>query len=178
MLHIQRGLTAIIGGGGKSTLLRALAEELSRDARVVVATSTKMYVPDWCSVVLGASPDDVQAALSEAPIVCAGSIHLPTGKLAEPRVAFADLVRLADYVLVEADGAKKLPLKAHAEHEPVIPACAGRTVCVVGVDGIGAPVSQTCHRPQRFAQLAGVSVDDAVTPGAVAVSTLLIKTTS
>lgn len=168
MLHIQRGLTAIIGGGGKSTLLRALAEELSRDARVIVATSTKMYVPDWCPVVLSASPDDVRAALSEVPVVCAGSIHLPTGKLTEPRVVFAELVRLADYVLVEADGAKKLPLKAHAEHEPVIPACAGRTVCVVGVDGIGAPVSQTCHRPQRFAQLAGVSVDDAVTPEAVA----------
>ena len=157
MLHIQCGLTAIIGGGGKSTLLRALAEELSRDARVIVATSTKMYVPDWCPVVLGASPDDVQAALSEAPIVCAGSIHPPTGKLAEPRAAFSDLVCLADYVL-----------KAHAEHEPVIPACAGRTVCVVGVDGLGAPVSQTCHRPQIFAQLAGVSVDDAVTPEAVA----------
>ena len=152
MLHIQRGLTAIIGGGGKSTLLRALAEELSHDARVVVATSTKMYVPDWCPVALSASPDDVQAALLEAPIVCAGSIHVPTGKLAEPRAAFSDLVRLADYVLVEADGAKKLPLKAHAEHEPVIPACAGRTVCVVGADGLGAPVS----------------VDDAVTPEAVA----------
>ena len=145
-----------------------MAEELSRDARVVVATSTKMYVPDWCPVVLSASPDDVRAALSEAPIVCAGSIHPATGKLAEPRVAFADLVRLADYVLVEADGAKKLPLKAHAEHEPVVPACAGRTVCMVGVDGIGLPVSQMCHRPQRFAQLAGVSVDDAVTPEAVA----------
>lgn len=168
LLHIQRGLTAIIGGGGKSTLLRALAEELSHDARVVVATSTKMYVPDWCPVVLGASPDDVQAALSEAPIVCAGSIHPPTGKLTEPRAAFSGLVCLADYVLVEADGAKKLPLKAHAEHEPVIPACAGRTVCVVGVDGLGAPVSQTCHRPQIFAQLAGVSADDAVTPEAVA----------
>ena len=168
MLHIQRGLTAIIGGGGKSTLLRVLAEELSCDARVVVATSTKMYVPDWCPVVLGASPDDVRAAFSEASIVCAGSIHMPTGKLIEPRAAFSDLVRLADYVLVEADGAKKLPLKAHAEHEPVIPACAGRTVCVVGVDGIGAPVSQACHRPQLFAQLAGVSVDDAVTPEAVA----------
>ncbi|WP_161566630.1 selenium cofactor biosynthesis protein YqeC [Senegalimassilia faecalis] len=139
MLHIQRGLTAIIGSGGKSTLLRALAEELSRDARVIVATSTKMHVPDWCPVVLGASLDDVRMALCEASIVCAGSIHLPMGKLAEPRAAFSDLVCSADYVLVEADGAKTLPLKAHAEHEPVIPACAGRTVCVVGVDGLGAP---------------------------------------
>ena len=91
--------------------------------------------------------------------------HGETGRAAG---GVSDLVCLADYVLVEADGAKRLPLKAHAEHESVIPACAGRTVCMVGVDGLGAPVSQTCHRPQRFAQLAGVSVDDAVTPEAVA----------
>ena len=32
MLHIQRGLTAVIGGGGKSTLLRILATLLRADA--------------------------------------------------------------------------------------------------------------------------------------------------
>ncbi len=33
----------------------------------------------------------------------------------------------------------------------------GSVVCVAGVDGVGSPVSETCHRPDRFAQLAGVS---------------------
>lgn len=164
MLHIQRGLTAIIGGGGKSTLLRALAEELSRDARVVVATSTKMYVPDWCPVVLSASPDDVRAALSEAPVVCAGSIHLPTGKLAEPRVAFADLVRLADYVLVEADGSRQLPLKAHGPQEPVIPTASRRTICVAGASGFGRPIREAVHRPERFCTLTGAAETAPATP--------------
>ena len=36
MLGIQPGLTAIIGGGGKTTLLYALALELSQTARVIV----------------------------------------------------------------------------------------------------------------------------------------------
>lgn len=31
------------------------------------------------------------------------------------------LADAADYVIVEADGSKRLPLKAHASHEPVIP---------------------------------------------------------
>lgn len=168
MLHIQRGLTAIIGGGGKSTLLRALAEELSRDARVIVATSTKMYVPDWCPVVLGASPDDVQASLLEAPIVCAGSIHPPTGKLAEPRVAFSDLVCLADYVLVEADGSKRLPLKAHATHEPVIPPESSQTICVVGASGFGRRVEEAVHRPEVFCRLTGARPEDPVTPALAA----------
>ena len=161
-------MTAIIGGGGKSTLLHALADELSKHARVIVATSTKMYVPDWCPVLLSAELGDVESALATSPLVCVGSIHEPTGKLDAPRVAFSDLTGIADYVLVEADGAKKLPLKAHAEHEPVIPACANRVVYVVGIDGVGAPISQTCHRPELYAQLASASVDETVTPEMVA----------
>ena len=41
-------------------------------------------------------------------------------------------------------------------------------MCVVGADGFGAPVSRVCHRPQRFAELSGVSIDVAVAPEAVA----------
>ena len=167
-MRIQRGVTAIIGGGGKSTLLHALADELSKHARVIVATSTKMYVPDWCPVLLSAEPGDVESALATSPLVCVGSIHEPTGKLDAPRVAFSDLADIADYVLVEADGAKRLPLKAHAEHEPVIPTCTNRVVYVVGIDGVGVPISQACHRPELYAQLASTSVDETVTPEMVA----------
>lgn len=230
LLHIPPKTTAIIGSGGKSTLLRALAEELAtegaasagftaaeiatdkpqagkspsegcpaeeaagdnpsagggapsirrpaakgtatagagRRARVIVATSTKMFVPDWCPVLLDATMDEVRLALSTHPIVCVGRIHEPTGKLDAPNMAFSDLEGAADYLLVEADGAKMLPLKAHAEHEPVIPECAKRTVCVVGIDGVGRPISQACHRAEHFARLAGASTADATTPEMVA----------
>ena len=36
LLNIQRGVTAITGSGGKTTLLYALARELSAEARVIV----------------------------------------------------------------------------------------------------------------------------------------------
>ena len=162
-LGIEPGLCAIIGSGGKTSLLLRLAEELP--GRVIVCTSTRILPPPL-PLYTGADEAALEALLQAHGVVCAGTAA-ERGKLAAPALPFAALCRLADYVLVEADGAKKLPLKAHAEHEPVIPACAGRTVCVVGADGLGAPVSQTCHRPHLFAQLAGVSVDDAVTPEAV-----------
>ena len=168
MLQITPGVTALIGGGGKTTLLRTLAEELSQNARVIVATSTKMLVPDWCPAVLEPSVGLVAAALECSPCVCVGSIHAKTGKLDAPYVGFSNLSKAADYVLVEADGSRGLPLKAHAGHEPVIPVCAVRTVCVVGVDGIGEPISRVCHRPEIFAQLAGVSVQSTATPETVA----------
>lgn len=104
----------------------------------------------------------------ESPIMCVGTIHKPTGKLSAPSISFPELANLSDYVLVEADGAKTLPLKAHADHEPVIPNCACRVVCVAGVDGVGKPISQACHRSETFARLAGVSPDATVTPEAVA----------
>ncbi len=170
MLNIQPGITAIIGAGGKSTLLRTLAQELSASARVVVATSTKMHVPDWCPVLVdgGGLLTAVCEALAVRPCVCVGTIHGESGKLQAPHLEFYQLLEVADYVLVEADGAHKLPLKAHASHEPVIPAGAARTVCVVGADGVGAPVTRVCHRPERFAELAGASTDAAVTPEMVA----------
>ena len=167
-LHIQPGLTAIIGGGGKTTLLRVLANELSAQARVIVATSTKMMTPEWCPALIDPSLGEVQEALSSSPVVCVGSIQEETGKMAQSSLAFSELLSLADYVLVEADGAKMLPLKAHAEYEPVIPECASSVVCVAGVDGVGLPVSEICHRPDRYAELAGISAECQVTPEAVA----------
>lgn len=167
-MQIRPGVTAIIGGGGKSTLLRALADALAPHARVLVATSTKMYVPDWCPVVRDASLAAVERAFAESPVVCAGLLCELPGKLAAPGLAWEALAGAADYVLVEADGSRHLPLKAHAAHEPVVPACASRVVCVAGIDGVGEPVSQACHRPQLFAQLAGVPVEAPVTPEVLA----------
>jgi probable selenium-dependent hydroxylase accessory protein YqeC len=76
---------------------------------------------------------------------------------------FEELASLADYVLVEADGSKHLPLKAHLEHEPVSPACANQVIQVVGLSGIGCPISQAVHRPERFAELSGVQITDIAT---------------
>ena len=40
LLHIGRGVTALIGGGGKTTLLCTLAEELRARGSVLLCTST------------------------------------------------------------------------------------------------------------------------------------------
>lgn len=59
-------------------------------------------------------------------------------------------------------------MKAHAPHEPVIPPCAKRVICVVGADGIGKPVHEVCHRPEIFARLSGLELDETVTTADVA----------
>ena len=65
---------------------------------------------------------------------------------------------------MEADGSAGRPLKAHAPHEPVVPPQANQVICVVGLTGLGQPIAAAAHRPELYARLAGVGVDETVTP--------------
>ena len=163
LLQIGRGVTALIGGGGKTTLMYTLASELKSRGKVIICTSTKIKLPEQYPTLFDASEDNVAAALATNDILCVAEKSVED-KLCAPRLPFETLAQLAPYVIVEADGAKRLPLKAHASHEPVIPAAAQRVVMVIGIDGIGKRIAETCHRPTLYAQIAGVSENDIVTP--------------
>ena len=163
LLNVEKGVTALIGGGGKTTLMYTLAEELRQRGAVVVTTSTHIQRSEQYPVLTAADAAAVAAALAEHGTVCVAG-ETAEGKLCAPALSFETLAALADFVLVEADGSKRLPLKAHAPHEPVIPANARQTVYVVGADGFGRPIRQVCHRPERYAALCGAAEDDTVTP--------------
>lgn len=167
LLHIGRGVTAVVGSGGKTTLLAALARELSHRGSVILTTTTHIRRPTDCPVLTGSDPASIADALTRCGTVCVGEAA-EDGKLTAPRLTFDTLARLADFVLVEADGAKMLPLKAHAPHEPVIPENAQRIVTVVGASGFGHPIATVCHRAERYASLCGASVTETVTPALAA----------
>lgn len=83
-------------------------------------------------LLVDAQPEAVAEALTQSPIVMIGCRDLKnpekiSGVSEEMLQAYE---KLADLVLVEADGAKRLPLKAPAGWEPVLP---GRFDVVIGV---------------------------------------------
>lgn len=155
LLGLAPGVTAIIGSGGKTTLLYRLARELMHRGSVIVTTTTHIW-----------QPEDFPFALRAAGqgLVCVGT-PLPGGKLGAPEQTMQELAALADYVLVEADGSAGRPLKAHASHEPVIPENARDVICVVGASGLNRPVQEVVHRPELFLQRTGSAL---ATPQAVA----------
>ena len=160
LLGIHPGVTAIIGGGGKTTLLRTLGEELAEENRVLLCTTTKIFPFPALPCATTAEALDSR----EHRLLCAGTPVPGTEKLTAPPVPMAELAAWFDYVLVEADGSAQRPFKAHASHEPVIPAEASQVICVVGASGFGKPIREATHRPELYAQLAGVSVEDPVAP--------------
>lgn len=162
LLDIRPGVTAVIGGGGKTTLLRTLGEELAEVHTVLLCTTTKILpFPDLPCARTAAELDQLRRSHR---LLCAGTDVPGTGKLAAPETPMALLAERFDYVLVEADGAARRPLKAHAPHEPVIPPEANQTICVVGASGFGQPIAQAAHRPERYALLAGVPETAEATP--------------
>ena len=162
-LNIRPGVTAVIGGGGKTTLLRRLGEELSRTAPVLLCTTTKIY--PFPGIPSAHSRREL-AALSGA-LLCMGT-PIEGGKLTAPEVPFRELMERFPYVLVEADGSAGRPMKAHAPHEPVIPAEAEQTILVLGASGFGRPIEAAAHRPERYAALAGAALHDPITPALAA----------
>lgn len=136
-LDVRKGVTAIIGAGGKTTLLLALARELAQAARVIVTTTTHIYPPDGFPCLLQPGEAEIAAALEKQPCVCVGK-PAKEGKITAADVPVRTLAELADYVLVEADGAHGRPAKAHADYEPVVPPEANQTILVFGLSALGA----------------------------------------
>lgn len=157
--RLPKGVTALIGSGGKTTLIAHLARKLP--GTVIVCTSTHIY--PFAEFPLCTEPVEKLPA----PRVCMGT-PCGNGKLTAPIQSFAELAKLADYVLVEADGANGKPLKAHAAYEPVIPVCANLVIQVLGLSGLGKPIAEAAHRPEIYAQLCHSAVDQKITPAMAA----------
>ena len=165
VLEVKKGVTAIIGSGGKTSLLRRLGAEL--EGRVILCTTTRIWPFDHVPVLLDPTADQVERDFRKSGVLCLGS-HRDDGKLGPPALSMAALAQLADYVLVEADGAAGLPLKAHASWEPVIPPESGQVIQVVGASGIGQIIRTVAHRPERYAALTETAEDAVVTPAMAA----------
>lgn len=68
-----------------------------------------------------------------------------------------------DVILVEADGSKHLPIKAPAEHEPVIPPVSDMVLGCIGLDCLGKPMDEGwVHRPQLFSLITGCGAGEPI----------------
>jgi molybdenum cofactor cytidylyltransferase len=178
-------LVAISGGGGKSSLMFALAKALS--GRVIMTTTTRIFtaqtkladavfiVPKGQTSDGGLIGESGQVSELGALLARHGNC-LVIGELVGEKAAGVPpelpgrlLARAdVDYVLVEADGSRMRPCKAPAGHEPVVPTETTVLVPVAGIDAVGGRLVDVAHRPERVAVLTGLRPDDEMTTSALA----------
>lgn len=168
---------ALIGAGGKTTTLLALAEAAaSARLRTLVTTTTKIWPPEGLPVVLASATevavDALQATFEDQRVVVLGEAIGPDGKLygvTPEMVCGLYRERIADVILCEADGAAGRPLKSHGEGEPVIPGCSTLVLLVAGIDAVGRLVSSdSVHRLAEFCRATGAREGERIDPRDVA----------
>ena len=177
-LNVRHGdVIAFIGAGGKTTSLFRLARELTADGmRVITTTTTKMAQDELLRAPVslqatGKEMDSIRAELESNRHVLIYS-GLSRGKaLGIPPEEVDRLIEdgVADVILVEADGARRLPFKAPYEYEPVIPNSTTVVVSVIGLNALGLSLTdENVYNARQIAEELSIRYGDPVTPQLIA----------
>ena len=153
----QKSVIAVVGAGGKTSLILYMAKWLREKNRpVIITTTTHMYEPEGRYYREG-QLEEIKKALEEDGIAWVGepATYIKSEKkITGVSSSFLErLFTLGATVLIEADGAKHFPCKVPADHEPVIPKEAELVIGVAGLDCIGKPLSEICFRPELAAEI-------------------------
>ncbi len=176
----KKACIALTGGGGKTTLLGVLGRAFASLGRpVLLTTTTKVQRPfpvtvDW--FVEGKDSNklkwDVLSKWTPGTLGMAVSGPFGDHKWAGVPPAWVDgFFSLIEegVVLNEADGALRLPIKAPADHEPVIPTSTTHVIPVVGLSALGAPLDEAhAFRPRLIAERTGLNPGEPITEAALA----------
>ena len=183
----NKAFISLIGAGGKSTLFLLLARELSiQKKRVILTTTTHMFArqvtPFLKTGVLIESDNkkimeerikqSFQQDKNRTIILIHHRLMEQEEKIAGPEPCCLDFwwkEELADYFIVEADGARGKSIKGPAFYEPVIPEMTTDLIGVVGVDAVGLTLKEeNVFRAHIFSRLTGLEWGEAITVDAIA----------
>ena len=144
---------ALMGSGGKTSLMLALADFYREISVPVVLTTTTRSEP-----LSGLENLDLPglASRDRADLPDAFFLHrglLPDGKwagLSPDEVDGLGGILPDRIVLAEVDGAAKLPLKLHRKGEPVWPGRTSLGIVVMGTSAVGSKTEDVLHRFGRL----------------------------
>ncbi|MEF2653893.1 MAG: selenium cofactor biosynthesis protein YqeC, partial [Blautia sp.] len=165
-LHIRPShrIIAVVGSGGKTSLIWRLAEELVQAGKkVAVTTTTHMAIEKERPFALNG--EGAEALIFKHGYVLAASIDIQKKKLSSlPCEKLKKLSELCDVLLIEADGARKKPFKIPMEWEPVIPDFTDLVIAVCGLDSLGKSIKEAAYCPRETALFLGKKETDIICP--------------
>lgn len=153
---------AIVGAGGKTGLMKEMADHFRQEGKsVFVTTTTHMFIEE--DTLLTDETAVIRDALQKNGYAFAGVPEEPKIRPL-PASVYEDVCAAADVVLVEADGSKHMPLKYPNATEPVVPDNADEILVVCGLHGLGKPAKDVCHRVDLVKQHLGITEDTVIAP--------------
>lgn len=157
--RLKTDVVAIIGAGGKTSLLFALAKEAKTLGKnVLVTTTTHMWQlsKGQYDLIDLSGCYNFNIDNNSCGSVCVGGLvandhaKMTAGDLSRLEKVITDF----DLVLIEADGAAGKPLKGWKENEPVVPHFTTHTLGVIDISSVGMTINDKhVHRLEIFRRL-------------------------
>lgn len=173
-------IISLVGAGGKTSLMFALARELSEPGSLVITTTTtKIFEPsasETQKLIVEEDEDETIGLLNGTPEslkhVTIAKSRISSGKLIGIKPEFvsslADLKRVS-YIIIEADGSAQKPLKAPNATEPVIPENTTLVIPVAGIEALGRHLNDdVVFRAEIAARLLNLPLGEIISPNIVA----------
>lgn len=158
---------AIVGGGGKTTVMHTLGAQLGGSRVLTCTTKMGHDQTGGLPTLLSPTDDELVDAAAAGPVVAWKAIDGQKAIGVDPETCDR-WFGLVDHVIIEADGSRRRPFKAPADYEPVVPSSVTLMVSVIGADALGRVIADQCHRPLRVAALADCTPYERLTPEAAA----------
>ncbi|WP_422479601.1 selenium cofactor biosynthesis protein YqeC [Pleomorphochaeta sp. DL1XJH-081] len=152
-------IVSVTGSGGKTTTIEQLSRYWAgQGKRVLVTTTTKMAHPDrhhypFDHYHLVKKGDNRSITSRSGAVTLYGVDEYPKITSVEEQ-SLHRTIRDFDRILIEADGARGLPLKMHAQRDPVILANTHVVLALVGLGAIDSKLDeQVMYLSDRYRQL-------------------------
>lgn len=156
-----REVISVVGGGGKTHTVFEIANELlNLNKKVILCTTTAMMYPNL-PVYEGNDVEEIKNLLNGSLVIV--GTRMGQKKMGPPDPAVFDLLdSVCDYLVIEADGSRQLPLKFPQSHEPVLHERSSLVIGVAGIDSFGRKLIDVCHRPPTAMKVLHKSEEDII----------------
>lgn len=148
----KNSVTGITGSGGKTSLMFGLAEELSKQGKVLVTTTTKIYEPDENIYEELFLTENKKFFRGKGKNIFILGLKIENGKLFSPKEE--DILKIKsqyDYILYEGDGSKQKFMKFWREDEPCLLSFTDTVIGVGNIKSLGLPFNEeNVHRYNMY----------------------------
>lgn len=166
ILDISKGdIVSIVGAGGKTTLMYSLAEELRYEHRVLVTTTTKIYMPEKeCYDFLNIGENSFNNNIANGIYLQGKFVNEENKIIGLSDDIIEKEVPYFDYILIEADGSKKKIIKGWNDTEPVIISKTSKTIGIINIEAIGKVINaDNVHRVEQFLHITASKGNESIT---------------
>lgn len=158
----NKDIITIIGAGGKTSLMFSASSLLRNDYKVLVTTTTHIYVPDnnlYDKIIMLTHFENENynniLQNNKNGVYVIGSHIVNNSKIKGLTFDMLDKITpYFDVVIIEGDGSKEKSLKGWNDNEPVIYPKSTKTIGIVDISSIGIDINEeNIHRVDKFLEI-------------------------